>query len=338
MNTAPLPAYGADGSGLIHGYVFSTDGIGRHVDTGVALSWWANREQASGEFIWLHFNGSQISTRPWIEKHLGLHEEFIDILKSAPRSTRVEQVHDGLIAILNDVLYEFGSVETRQVATVRMIVGTRYLVSVRNSPLRSVDKLRTSVNIGESFPTPLSLFNHLLRDQADVLAQIMRNTSEKVDTIEDDFLTNRIPSRSVLGALRRDLVRLQRLLAPEPAALFRLLNRPPVWMKPVDTQDLQQSTEEFSVALHDMTGLLERIKLVQEEIVAYVGERTNRSVFILTAVTVAALPINLASGLLGMNVGGVPYNQDPKGFWIVVALVGLVTAVMAWQVFRDREH
>lgn len=90
--------------------------------------------------------------------------------------------------------------------------------------------------------------------------------------------------------------------------------------------------------LRDMAGLQERIKLLQEEIVARIGERTNRSVFVLTAVTVLALPINLTSGLFGMNVGGVPFSQNPEGFWIVVALVALVTAIAGWRAFhRDQD-
>jgi zinc transporter len=160
-----------------------------------------------------------------------------------------------------------------------------------------------------------------------------------VDSIEDTFLSGRLETkRAELGTLRRDLVRLQRLLAPEPAALFRLLNRPPVWMQEQDILELRQSTEEFSVAIRDMAGLQERIKLLQEEIAAHIGELTSRSVFVLTAVTVLALPINMIAGLFGMNVGGVPLAQHGQGFWIVVALVGAFTAAAGWIAFRKRKR
>ena len=63
-----------------------------------------------------------------------------------------------------------------------------------------------------------------------------------------------------------------------------------------------------------MGMLQERIKLLQEEIAAQVNENNNRSVFILTMVTVLALPINIVAGLLGMNVGGMPLAQHEHGF------------------------
>jgi zinc transporter len=135
--------------------------------------------------------------------------------------------------------------------------------------------------------------------------------------------------------LRRLLVRLQRLLAPEPAALFRLLKLPPEWICEEDLDDLRQSTEEFNVALSDMAALQERIKLLQEEIAGRVAEANNRSLFVLTIVTVLALPINIIAGLLGMNVGGIPLAEHPLGFWIVVAIIATFMLIAAWIAFRQ---
>jgi zinc transporter len=169
--------------------------------------------------------------------------------------------------------------------------------------------------------------------------RIVREATRKTDLAEDSLLAGRLDTkRANLGALRRVLVRLQRLLAPEPAALFRLLNHPPEWIAEQDVQDLRESTEEFSTALSDMAGLLERIKLLQEEIAAMVNEQNNRSLFVLTIVTVLALPINIIAGLLGMNVGGIPLAKDDYGFWIIVGIVATFTVVAVWSVFWRRRE
>ncbi len=59
----------------------------------------------------------------------------------------------------------------------------------------------------------------------------------------------------------------------------------------------------------------ERIKLLQEETSAQVSEQTNRSLFTLTMVTVLALPINITTGLFGMNVGGIPFAESRSGLF-----------------------
>jgi zinc transporter len=103
-------------------------------------------------------------------------------------------------------------------------------------------------------------------------------------------------------------------------------------------QNLRESTEEFSLVLGDLSGLAERIKLLQEEIAARLTEQTNRTLFTLTLVTVLALPINIIAGLFGMNVGGIPLAENRHGFWVMVLMVVSFTALAGWWGFRRRAN
>ncbi len=284
----------------------------------------------AGAFLWLHFSLSNTASEKWMKQHLSLPLAFLDSLHDASGSTRVEQEGESLVAIINDVVFDT-AFDASDVSRVSLCVQPRLLISARVHPLRSIDALRTAVRGGEIFQSTAELLAHLLRDQADVMVQIVRHVTARVDKIEDSLLAHRpSSSRAELGALRRTLVRLQRLLAPEPAALFRLLSRPPHWIDDSNLQDLRQSAEEFSAAVADCVTLVERVRLIQEEIAALVNEQTSRTLFLLTLVTVLALPFNVIGGLFGMNVGGIPFAGEPKGFVIVVLLVTAVTAIFAY--------
>ena len=169
--------------------------------------------------------------------------------------------------------------------------------------------------------------------------EIVRQSTERADQIEDKLLASRPAlSRSELGSLRRVLVRLQRLLAPEPATLFRLLNRPPDWITEEDLQNLRHAAEEFSAAVGDAAALTERLKLLlQEELAALVAEQTGRTIFVLTVFTVLALPVNVVAGLFGMNVGGIPLAQNGSGFFLIVGTLTALTAVLAYLALRRRD-
>ena len=332
-------SYGSDRSGLISGFLFRPGAAGEALDTTRAARWLSGTEVShDGAFAWLHFNLANAATERWLREHLGEVDAFFDALHEGSRSTRIKYAHDALIAVVNDVLYEF-DFEPSQLATLWLYLDERTVISARLQPLRTIDRLREAVRQGETFDSTVAMLTHLLRDQADVLVQIVRTATDQVDDVEDTMLAERGQrSRARLGSLRRVLVRLRRLLAPEPGALFRLLNQPPRWIAPGDLQDLRHSTEEFSAVLADMSALQERIKLLQEEVAARVTEETNRSVFVLTMVTVLALPINMIAGLLGMNVGGIPLADHPEGFWIVVAIIASFTVGAAWWAFRRREE
>ncbi|MES2324017.1 MAG: transporter [Pseudomonadota bacterium] len=319
-------SYGSDSSGLVWGFLFGRGDAALPIDSAAALAWLASdAASASDEFIWMHFNLANASNEKWMRAHLALSDEFYEALHQGSRSTRIELADDALIGVINDVLHDF-SFEASDISTLWINVGRNVVVSTRRTPLQSIEHLRQAVRNGEPIRSSVELLVHLLRDQADVLISVVRKAVERVDTIEDNLLAGRMShKRGDLGSMRRVLVRLQRLLAPEPASLFRLLQKPPAWMADIDAQDLRQSTEEFAVVLSDMAALQERIKLLQEEIAARVNEENGRSLFVLTIVTVLALPINMIAGLLGMNVGGIPLADQPNGFWIIVAVVTGIT-------------
>ncbi len=327
-----------DPAGLVWGYEFYREHVRpvapAELDAAVATACQADTLGEARGFLWLHFNLSQASTEKWLREHAPLPPEFFEALQQGSRSTRIEQIDDGLIAVVNDVLHGF-NFEASELSTLWLWVTPKLVISARRKPLKSVDRLRQAVQNGARIQSSVELLTHLLRDQADVLIGIVRDTVTRTDKIEDDLLAGRLDhKRSNLGGLRRVLVRLQRLMAPEPAALFRLLQRPPLWIADADLQDLRQSSEEFAAVLTDMSSLQERIKLLQEEIAAMLNERNSKSLYTLTVFTVVALPINLIAGLFGMNVAGIPLAEHQHGFWLVVLLVACVTSFAFWLIGR----
>ncbi|MEJ2792799.1 transporter [Iodobacter sp. LRB] len=338
MATNLVGNYGSDQTGMICGYLFLPGLPGKQIESGQIKQCLANAcDETSEEYLWLHFNLSNTATEKWLKSNLTLSEQFFETLHEGSQSTRIEYADRSLIGVVNDVLFDF-AFNASDTSTLWMSADRHLLITARIKPLRSIDKLRDHVRAGILFRSPVDLMVNLLRDQADVLMQIVREAAIKVDKEEDNLLTNRPKIKlGDLGALRRVLVRLCRLLAPEPAALFRLLNRPPEWVSHHDVQDLRQSTEEFSAVLSDIAALVERIKLLQEEIAAKVNEQTNRSIYILTVVTVLALPVNIIAGLMGMNVGGIPLAQHPHGFWIIVSIIILILILAAAWAFRKKD-
>ncbi|MEY4751532.1 MAG: hypothetical protein RIQ60_3746 [Pseudomonadota bacterium] len=313
----------------------TTDASGEEVVEGAASAM-DEVDADQGGFVWLHFNLAHANAERWLARHAQLPEAFFETLRGGLHSTRVERFEQDLLAVVNDLQFDF-AFEPSDTATLWICLNERVFITGRRKPLRSIDQLRMAVREGEPVRSPADLLAQLLRRQADVLVDLVRQATARVDEVEDRLLSGRLAhKRARLGALRRLLVRLQRLLLPEPAALFRLLQHPPAWMAEQDGQDLRDATEEFSVVLRDMVAVQERVKLLQEEVAAEVNEQNSRSLFVLTIVTVLALPINIIAGLLGMNVGGIPLAENKHGFLIIVAIVISFTVVAGWLAFRRR--
>lgn len=332
--------YGSDPHGLICGFEFRPGQAARPIDLGASLTWLDDRSEPDGEsdgrFLWLHFNLSDAGVRQTLTERLNATPEFLDALDQGSRSTRIEHAASSLVAVVNDVTYEF-AFDPSEIATLWMQVQPHLLITARTHPLRAVDRLRQSVREGQTFSSTVAMLAELMQDQGRVLEHIVREATDRVDAIEDGLLSGRLAHRrSDLSRLRRVLVRLERLLAPEPGALFRLMRHPPRWVSTEDLEELRQTSDEMAMVMSDLSGLKERIKLLQEEIAAQASEQSNRSLFALTAMTVLALPINLMAGLMGMNVGGIPFAEDPRGFWFVAGGVLSATGAAALWFFSRR--
>jgi zinc transporter len=338
MILAPHP-YGSDKDGLICGFLFQPGQTGQPINLAGAKDWLKRRSSADSDpaasgFVWLHFNLSDAKAEDWIKTNLPVVPEFFEALHTGTRSTRIEDAADNLVAVVNDVTFDF-TFDPSEIGTLWVNVGPELAVSARLHPLKSIDQLRHSVMAGKTFNSSVAFLNQLMHDQGDVLVRIVREATLKVDELEDAWLAGRWHKKRMdLGNMRRLLVRLRRLLAPEPAALFRLLRNPPQWVQEEDLEELRQATEEFSLVIQDGSELQERIKLLQEEVAALVNEQTNKSVFTLTIVTVLALPVNMVAGLFGMNVGGIPLADHPYGFFWVLGTLIAFTLLASWLVWR----
>ncbi|GAA3891718.1 transporter [Gibbsiella dentisursi] len=290
-----------------------------------------------GGFVWLHLNLNHAAAEKWLKNHFAIPEFFFEEIRQGSYTTRIERQGEDLFAVLNDV--NFHPKETNpEVSTLWLYCCSQLIVTVRHKPLRLIEQVLRRLD-ALSVASTTELLAQLLEEQEDVLEQIVRQTNQNVDAIEDRLLSHHVQqNRTELGQMRRLLLRFQRLLAPEPASLFRLLNRPPAWLSREGLQDLRQFAEEFTVVLNDLVALTERIRLLQEEIGAKRMEQNNRTLYTLTVITVLALPINIVAGFFGMNVGGIPLAGNHHGFILLVLLVGAFTLVTGYLALKRRDE
>ena len=220
------PDFSDDVSGLIYGYRFTAGQTPQSLTVQQSCEAWAGGAKEGG-FLWLHVNLNHAAATRWLKTHFDVDEDFFEEILHGSHSTRIERQNDALMAVLNDVTFDARETSDEN-ATLWIWCRDGLVVSARFKPLRLVERLIGKLDsLGLASST--ELLAQLLAEQEDVLALIVRQSNQYVDQIEERLLGQHIKSnRSELGRLRRTLLRFQRLLAPEPAALFRLINRPQI--------------------------------------------------------------------------------------------------------------
>lgn len=102
--------------GLLYGFRFRPGEKAEQIDSAAVLK--ALQAPADpDEFLWLHLNLAHAACQRWMQAHLELPPEFFEALHEGSRSTRIEHVDSALLAVVNDVVFNFSSMMSSDIST-----------------------------------------------------------------------------------------------------------------------------------------------------------------------------------------------------------------------------
>jgi zinc transporter len=151
---------------------------------------------------------------------------------------------------------------------------------------------------------------------------------DEVDRLEDTVVTaHSADLRGALGSLRRQAIALRRYLAPQREVMARLTMEQTSWLEGDDKAYLREVSDRTIRFVEDLDAARERAGVVQDELSSLISDQMNRTMYLLTVVAAVLLPPSLLTGLLGINVGGMPGTDNPMSFAIVVVLIVAIAVV-----------
>jgi zinc transporter len=288
--------------------------------------------------VWLHFNLVDVRAQKWITNCDWIPEIAKSMLLETKPHIQLEAVNDGFVSVLGDLHYEFDT-DPDSLGLLRMYVDRKYLISVRGRPLKAIDRLRRELIQGEAIETSLDLMVHFLQYANEMFASVIVDLRALVDDMEDQILKGNFQEkRSELGTVRRSLAKLRRHLHGNRHALaHQLFHRLPSWCREADVLEFRRDVERLEAVTQDLELVQERARLLQEEIAGRLQETVNRNLYVLSIVTTTFLPVTLITGIFGMNVGGVPWIDESRGFWwvslVLITTLGVTFSALQRQKF-----
>lgn len=319
-------------NGLICAWVLDGTGGGRQVGWDEANAF----RPADGRWLWLHFDYASPRVQDWLHEESGLPELTVEALKQTETRPRVVPAEDGLMVFLRAVNLNPGA-EPDDMVSARLWLDTHRVISLRHRRLVSMDDLRAALAAGNGPTTPgdfLARFVDGLLDRLDGVVEVMY---ENIDALETpDTLTGIPQQRAHLAELRRQAIALRRFLAPQREALNRLAAENAPLLSEQNRLQLREHFDRLTRIVEDLDAARERAAVAQESLASLMAEQTNQRMFLLSIVAAIFLPLSFATGLLGINVGGIPGTENPLAFAIVVVLL-LVMGAGLWIYFRSRD-
>jgi zinc transporter len=311
--------------GLILAYILDGDGGGRKIGW-EGIDTWTPKQG----LLWIHLNYSSPNVQEWLYEKSGLEEVICNALTEEDSRPRCTLFKEGLLLSLRGVNLNPGS-DPEDMVGIRIWFEKDRIISTRRRRLLSITDIQKTVDDGEG---PESIGDFLVQ----IAGRIMERMRHVIDDLEDAIadLEDRILTaeshllRSQLGALRREAISLRRYLTPQREALSRLLTEKIPWLDENNRIGLREVYDKLVRYIEDLDEARDRAAVTQEELVNRLSEQMNNKMYILSVAAAIFLPLGFLTGLLGINVGGIPGADSKLGFMFFVLLLVGVVVFQVW--------
>jgi zinc transporter len=313
--------------GLYNAWLF--DGAGG----GKAVGWKGATEHLVGqELVWVDLEFSHAQARLWLraQEHIPAAARHAMLANETRPATMLFKT--GMLIILRGVNLNEGA-RVEDMISVRIWIDADTIITCRRRELKSVHSVAHRIGEGRGPRSTGELLMDLTGELATRIRHVVSSMEKQLDDVDEhDVRTERLAEEAYSEVRRRTAV-LRRHLNPQREALQRLQNYQGDLLGVEDLSELQVHTDTIIHSIEDLEVLREHSQALQDELFSAMSRSQNERMYLLTIVAAIFLPLTFISGLLGMNVGGIPWAQSPAGFWGIVAICAAIVLVI-WLVFR----
>lgn len=316
--------------GLLHALLLDGKGGARALDWDGVRAW----TPAQGP-LWMNLDYAGEAALAWLRGGSGIDTVFAEALTDPDPRPRTVAHGDALLLVVRGINNNAGAAPEDMVS-VRAWIEPNRIVTLRHRPSTSVAQLVRDLERGMGPASAADLTVTLVDCIIDHVVAKVDWLGDAVATLEDKVLGGEPGDiRAQLADQRRLSIALRRFLAPQRDALSKLASAQVSWLDEGQRARIGEVTDHLVRSVEELDAARDRAAVTQEELSSRVAEGANQRLYVLSIMTAVFLPLGFVCSLLGVNIGGVPFQREDLAFWVLCALFGIGVALQLW-LFRKR--
>jgi zinc transporter len=282
-------------------------------------------------FVWLHADSFEELDLSELLGEGDLPEVAINALIATETRPRCDRIGDGALVNLRGIAATAPD-SGDELVSLRMWVRQGKVNSVSRAPLSANAAVIEQMKAGK------------IHDPGDLVAAFAREISVQMDpdvaelgdelddceaALEDRQQLYHLRSR--IARIRTAAITFRRFVAPDRDALTTLASLDFAWIADDDRLHIREAADRFARMAEELDAIRERSALLHEQLTDLRSEQIDQRSLYISIIAFIFLPLTFITGLLGMNVEGIPYAHSPWSFWGVVifcVVVGII--VFGW--------
>lgn len=285
-------------------------------------------------FLWIHLEGMDDLADEVLRSDAEIPKIAASALVATETRPRCDSVGPGAIINLRGLGLDDPD-DSDGLVSIRMWIRHSRVLSVSRRAMGATETVRAKM-----------LAEHI-HDAGDLVAAYawaistqldpeVAGLGDTLDDVESDLENDQLHQlRRKITRVRSEAIGFRRFVAPDRDALHTLAALGVDWLAPDDKLHIVEAADRFARMTEELEAVRERAALLHEQITDLRAEEIdNRSLYI-SIVAFIFLPLTFITGLLGMNVQGIPYANHPSSFWVVTAFcITVAVGVFSWFYWR----
>ena len=319
----------ADGP-LLFGRVLDGRGGARPIGWADAQAW---HPQVPGEVLWLHVCSTTPGAQPWLQETLCIPEPTAELLIGDGSQPRAFREGHTLVATLRGINFNPGAQPEDMVSLQLWCDGDR-LITLRHLKLQTPRDVLAELDAGSGPKDAGAMVTTLIEHLISKMNSAIVDMNDEIDKLESLEPVEADPDGMLvkISTIRRSCLALQRHMAPQHVALEEIVRDAPDWFESHDRREINETIALLRRFLDDIDISKESAVVLMDELRGRAVAKSERTNYLLTIIAAIFLPLSFLTGLLGVNVTGIPGNAagEPDAFWVVCGLCVLILLGQLW--------
>jgi magnesium transporter len=212
-----------------------------------------------------------------------------------------------------------------------IFVGKDYLITIADPKCPTTQQALERARRDGNDEQPSRLLYLIFDTIVDLYFPAIDHFDDRIDALEDQVIGN--PSPDVLQsvfAIKRELIDLRRVLVNTRDAALHLQRDPNTIIDPEHQLYIRDVYDHVARLLDSVETLRDLLNNTLDIYLSSVANRTNEVMKVLTVLGTIVLPVLAISGIYGMNLKGLPFEESPYGAYWVFGMTIIATAILLY--------
>ena len=285
-------------------------------------------------FLWIHLEGRDDHDLSFLKRQDDIPDIAANALVATETRPRCYRIEDGAIVNLRGP----GDVDPQdsdRLVSIRMWVRRNRVTSLSR---RTLGATAAAIRLyeGGKIHDAGDLVSAFSREISRELDPQVAALGDQLDGCESELDEgNLYRLRTQIAQIRSDAIGFRRFVAPNRDALLELAALDLDWLADDDRLHIREAADRFARMTEELEAVRERAALLHEQLTDLRAEQLDQRSLLISMVAFIFLPLTFVTGLLGMNVEGIPFAREPWAFWGIVGFCFLIgMGVFAWFVIE----